>query len=548
MNSRSPANVTQNEKVFRFLSYLSVFLMMACAVLAIGTFFRQILPEWHSGIIASIMLFIIIDRLYTYQHLKSLTPFSSEWAIAVGAQWVLILLVSRLLLSYANGVESFQADLSLFARGEIAELVTPEFVASILLAILVWFLTGRFLDLLDEIGLAPAQTAHEGPAPIQSENVPAHQRLVNLVFGLGIGLVVLTALALVDYRTIVSNVEGLPNIEFRRFTGGEAGVLLYFIFGLALLSLSRLLSLQSYWNQLRIPVSSVSLYRQWGMYSLFFLLILVVIVGLLPAGDSLGLFSVLGALFDFLITALLFIGQLILSLLFVLISLPFLLFRGDAPPLESLPSAPPLPNLPALPDSPAPSNPAWPLIRSILLWGSLAAFVIFTFIQFVKQHGGIRAALRNSRITNWLILAWQWLYKNVGKTGGTLSRAIADGWESIVSRLERKRVLPRPDLIRLRSLDPRRQIYFFYLAMVRRGAEQGLTRKPSQTPSEYAAALGRALPESGEDIESITEAFVQARYSRRHVDSNMIERVKATWGRIRRALQGNVKSEQKLRK
>jgi hypothetical protein len=114
--------------------------------------------------------------------------------------------------------------------------------------------------------------------------------------------------------------------------------------------------------------------------------------------------------------------------------------------------------------------------------------------------------------------------------------------------LERKRVLPRPDLIRLRSLDPRRQIYFFYLAMVRRGAEQGLTRKPSQTPSEYAAALGRALPESGEDIESITEAFVQARYSRRHVDSNMIERVKATWGRIRRALQGNVKSEQKLRK
>ena len=123
------------------------------------------LPGWHSGIIAGILLFIVIDRLYTYRQLKSLTPLSSEWAIAIGAQWLLIVLVMRFLLSYANGPDAFQTDLSLFARGYIAELFTLEFVVSLLLALLIWFLSGRFLDLLEEIGLDPVLALQEGPIP-----------------------------------------------------------------------------------------------------------------------------------------------------------------------------------------------------------------------------------------------------------------------------------------------------------------------------------------------------------------------------------------------
>jgi hypothetical protein len=138
------------------------------------------------------------------------------------------------------------------------------------------------------------------------------------------------------------------------------------------------------------------------------------------------------------------------------------------------------------------------------------------------------------------------LYRNVEKTGGTLSRAIADGWHNIVARLEGSRILPRPNLIRLRSLDPRRQIYFFYLAMIRRGGEQGVRRKPSQTPAEYAVQLENALPSSQEDIESMTEAFVEARYSRQDVDSKKAELVKATWARIRSAFQRKAKRERSI--
>jgi hypothetical protein len=185
----------------------------------------------------------------------------------------------------------------------------------------------------------------------------------------------------------------------------------------------------------------------------------------------------------------------------------------------------------------------WGLVRSILLWGGLALIILFSVIHFVRQHGGLRETLRRSRLANWLVLAWQWLYKNAGKTGGALSRALTDGWQSIVARLEGNQIFPRPNLIRFRSLDPRRQIYFLYLAMIRRGGEQGVTRKLSQTPSEYATTLEKALPSAERDIESITAAFVEARYSRQEVDSGMVDQVKATWSRIRTAMQKKAKDE-----
>jgi hypothetical protein len=207
-----------------------------------------------------------------------------------------------------------------------------------------------------------------------------------------------------------------------------------------------------------------------------------------------------------------------------------------------------MPVLPPGEATPPSTSAIWITIRSIFLWGALAAIIVFAFVQFVRQHGGIRAALRNARITNWLILAWQWLYKSAENASGSVSRAIADGWQSIVARFEGKRIVPRPGWINLRALDPRRQIYFFYLAMVRRGGEQGLARQPSQTPTEYAAQLEKALPSAEEDIESITDAFVRARYSRQEVDSSKADAIKATWGRIRRALQEELRDEKSRKK
>jgi hypothetical protein len=460
---------------------------------------------------------------------------SSEWTIALGTQWIVILFFSRFLLSYANGPDALLADLRLFGRGYIAELFTTEFLITLMIAVAIWQLTAQFLELLDEIGLDMKWALSENPVHNEREAVPAHQRMVNLILTMGIVLVIMTVLTRLNMRTILSNTGGLPPVEVSRFSGAEAGALLYFIFGLGLLSLSRLMSLQTHWNQLRIPVSSKNLPRQWAIYSLFFLLGLAMLVSLLPAGDSLGFFSVLGTLFGFLITIFVFISQLILGLILLLFSLPLLLL-GTPPPFLANRTPPPIPVFPTQPLTPAINSELLALLKSIILWGGLVLILVFSIIHFVRQHAAILPALRKWRVTNWLLLAWQWLYKNVDKARSSVLSAIQEGWQNIFSRLEEKRLLPRPGWINVRSLDPRRQVYFFYLAMVRRGGEQGIAREPSQTPSEYALELEKAVPDAMQDIDSITDAFIEARYSHHEVDSDKVNLVKATWERVRRAL------------
>ena len=528
MSSRLKSTAIANERIYRSISYVLVFLMMACFALSVSILVTSVFPEWHAGILAGVALFVVLDCLVTYGYFKTLTFLSSEWLMAVGAQLIIIMLLIRILLSFSNGLNSLQSDLGLIARGYIDQLFTPEYVICLLLAVVVWILTRQFLDLLDEIKLDQAIALSEESVPIEKSIVPPHRRMVNLVLTLGIVLVILTAISRMNLRTIVSTPGLIPRVEFSRFSGAEAGALLYFVFGLALLSLTRLMSLQSHWNRMRIPISSTNLALRWGVYSLCFLLGLAVLVSLLPSGDSFGLLTIIGTLLAFLFQVLLFITQLVVGLILVLFSLPFLLFDKTPAGLPNN-APPPMPVLPTQPILPAANSEILTLIRSIFLWGSLIAIIVFAVIQFVRQHDNIAPALRKFRITNWFILAWQWLYRNVDRTRSDLTRIISEGWQSITSSRAGKRLLPPKSLLSLRSLDPRRQVYFYYLAMVRRGSEQGLSRRPSQTPSEYAIALEKALPSEKDDIDSITEAFVEARYSRQEVNSQKDHSVKEVW-------------------
>ena len=544
--NREAVNAHRREMGFRRLAALLVFLMMVCGVITLTSLIRSVAPGWSSGLLAGVLLFIVLDRIYSHRSLRSLTPLSSEWWIALGSQWIVILVVVRLLLSYTGGLDALGRDLALIGRGFFGHLFSAEYFFSALLGMLVWYITGRFLGLLDEMGLDQELALNEETEQIaaRSDVPPARQRLVSLTFSLGTFLVVMTGLARINLQTVVPSLNGESGLELNRLSGGESGALLYFVFGLALLSLGRLVSLQTRWLKQRIPISSGHLVRQWALYTLIFLLGLAFFTSLLPAGDSLGLFSLLASLLSFLFGILFFIGQLLMVLISMLFSLPLLLLRGE-PMSSSPPPPPPLPTLlPVEASAPAAPNELWLLIRSVLLWGSLAAIILFAAFHFVRQHGGIRATIRKARITNWLMLAWQWLYRNAEQTRVTLIRVVGEGWHSMISRLEARGLRTRPEWINVRALDPRRQIYFFYLAMLRRSGEQGLGRQPSQTPAEYATHLKKAMPSSAEEIRAITDAFVEARYSRRNIDSQRARSVKETWGLIRRALQTKTRQDQ----
>ena len=122
---------------------------------------------------------------------------------------------------------------------------------------------------------------------------------------------------------------------------------------------------------------------------------------------------------------------------------------------------------------------------------------------------------------------------------GEVSLRVLEAREALAQRLarpdERGDVTTPRRRVRLNALTPREQIRYFYLSAVRRAAQKGVVRHPEQTPAEFLQELESEWPDSAEDSQLLTDAFLQARYSRDDVD-NEVGVVKQTWKRVRSSI------------
>ncbi len=96
-------------------------------------------------------------------------------------------------------------------------------------------------------------------------------------------------------------------------------------------------------------------------------------------------------------------------------------------------------------------------------------------------------------------------------------------------------------LSRPHSLSPREQIRYFYLSTVHRAGEQGVPRADNETPLEYVRDLKEQWPEAQSELDELTQAFVEARYSPQPIDRSAVARVKEEWKRIRERLRSSAR-------
>lgn len=90
--------------------------------------------------------------------------------------------------------------------------------------------------------------------------------------------------------------------------------------------------------------------------------------------------------------------------------------------------------------------------------------------------------------------------------------------------------------LRINSLTPRDQIFYFYLSIVKRAEKKGVSRAPNMTPSEYATKLESAWPEARSDIQYLTGEFQEARYSADPIDKDELSNVRGIFRRLRTML------------
>ena len=118
--------------------------------------------------------------------------------------------------------------------------------------------------------------------------------------------------------------------------------------------------------------------------------------------------------------------------------------------------------------------------------------------------------------------------------GVHLRRSLRDLWLHGRRRLdEAAAALSRSRLGQLLAALTIRRIYAHASALA---AERGYPRALHETPYEYRPTLERAFPESCQEIECITEAYVAVHYGEAPEHPQELEKVQAAWERIRSAV------------
>jgi hypothetical protein len=174
--------------------------------------------------------------------------------------------------------------------------------------------------------------------------------------------------------------------------------------------------------------------------------------------------------------------------------------------------------------------PSW--LGSTIFWIIIAAIVAYALNSYLSERG-IHLSRVFVAVRDWLVAAWQWLRQGANRRVGQARAALA--------RLMGTEIAPALPTVpwrffRLGALSPRERVRFFYLAALRRAAEQGVKRPPAATPLEHGPSLDASWPEAQEELDYLTAEFVKARYTPEPVESDEAVGVQRVWDRVKAAL------------
>ncbi len=310
--------------------------------------------------------------------------------------------------------------------------------------------------------------------------------------------------------------------------GLALNVLVYFVLGLTMLGQVRRVWKSRLWEQQHYHISGV-LQKTWLSYSLIYLAIALLIAFVLPNRYTLGLFDLVG----YVVTAIGYLATLVymvFAALFRLLISP--LFKSD----DTI-------NLPSLPESTPPpfeiepssgvSIPWLPILRSVIFWVVALGAIGYIVYSYFKDRPELWRAFKTFKIIqtarSWwraLRLWWRNLRRQVRQKLPAFS----------LNFLRRKATRPEAAAVRRKREALREQVLYSYLETLDHARAEGFPRRDSQTPYEYQHVLDPNLPTAHTELDALTRAFVEARYSDHPVTPDDVARQQANARSVHAAL------------
>ncbi len=527
--------------------------MLACLSISLVQAARLLSPAWPGEYLVVLSFLVALEAILSWRGLGRRHFPDLDWFLYIGSELILILVAVKLAQFLVYGLDSLGQVVQRWNQDFARYFFDPETVAVLAVLLLVWLFSRQMaadLALLD----VDAQTlALEEESGISEARLLAREHLAVKILWLG---------ALITLAVSVLHVQRLAGwFSLPALRAGVYNLLAYFLLALVLLSLTQYLTLRVDWLRQRLPIPA-GMAARWGLYSLVFIGLVALVAARLPTGYSLGLLETFGYLVDAL--------RVVLELLFGILLLPFLflawliglLFGRSSQPAPA-PGNPP----PALENPTAAPIPWLELLRSILFWALLLAILVGALVYYLRERRDLFARARSYRLVTWLSNFWSWLRGIWRHASRQASETLAQGWGRLRRRWQARPAAPPGGWVSLRRLSPRQRVLFYYLALLRRSGEQGHPRRADQTPYEYMSELikniqlppGQAergiivdnadpaqvsglsadlVEQEGlqQSIRSLTEQFMEARYSRHTISQQQASLAQRCWETIRRFL------------
>ena len=384
---------------------------------------------------------------------------------------------------------------------------------------------------------SPRNERDPGNQPLSDDRSYLLHGFAQQFLGGGIAVLFCTALASIDITQMAAaeNIYSSGLVRLGLSASMLTSLLIYFLCGFLLLSQGRLAVLEIRWLadgvKLKTPIG-----RHWHRQTLFLLLAIGLIAAFLPIGSTLPFVRILNLILYGImtvITSIIFIISIIIAWL-----LSFFLPREanlEPTTAPTMPLAPP-PQLPL-----AETNDTLQFLFSSAFWAVAIIISLVAFSFFLQDRGVKLNSTSLQRV--WLTIKLWWAQLRLGVRDQI--QDIQGGLQSLFQRDDTTEEEKPPPwrFMRVNALSPREKVYYFYLSTVKRANQRGVARKESETPLEFVDDLKTNWPDAEEEIEELTDAFLQARYSPKPIEEDIIPPIKKQWKRLKADLRKRKKRD-----
>jgi hypothetical protein len=518
-----PEPYHHNEKLSSLISQGLVVLMMICLGITLMQLARAVVPSWYGEYLPIVTGVISLEALYSFRLTRRLSDLNVSGFVYYLVEGLVLAIFIKILIYLWMGPAYLIVDLRMMESDFLGVFFNTEYVLVLMIGLLVWVSSRLFAQ--DFMEIEGDELLLKGDMDgLQSDRKANRSRLVSRIFSIGLLMVFFTGLIRLDLSPL--------GINLPVYQSDVVNVILYFVFGLALLAQTNFATLRAAWAWEKVPITN-DIAKRWASSAGILLLLVAGAALLLPTSYSLGFLSMLGMFISLAMTVIYAMITLILLPIYFLFSLVMRLFQftpseGEQPPPE-LPLFEPLMSPPVV-------GSWWELLKSLLFWTLFLGMIGYAFYQYFRQNRELLSRLREIPVLGWLAGGFRWLFQSLKLANKQVSLVVQRGVKRLLNRRLQPASLGPVRFTSLRRMPPREKVLFFYLALIRRGDQSGLPRRPSQTPNEYAQYLEKLIDEGEEDVEGLTESFLEARYSRHEITPERAGFARRCWENLRRAL------------